>query len=187
MLLMDITISTYFKYVFIAFGAVTALIAAFFSIRKFYQWLRPVRIKPSCYFDGSGPGTVRATIINTSSESLYIVRCDARGTYSFRRIAFTHLRKPFIPPRLYPVVRFGAVYYTLLNEHRKIEPFEPAKLEYKLVDAPLNGLLTPYFLIEVELSNGRIFRSSKMRTPKKWQFLGMPLDKLPNKGVERTG
>lgn len=187
MLLMDMTISTYFKYAGIAIGAVTALITVFFYMRKFYQWLCPVRIKPSCYFDGSGPGTVRATIINTSSESLYIVRCNARGTYSFRRIAFTHLRKPFIPPRLYSVVRFGAVSYTLLYEHRKIEPFEPAKLEYKLVDTTLHGLLTPYFLIEVELSNGRIFRSSKMQTPKRWQYLGMPLDKLPNKGVERTG
>jgi len=184
--LMSMPITTYLKYAGILVGAVSAVVAVFFAIRKFYQWLRPVRIKPSCFFDSSGPGTVRATIINRSSESQYIVRCVARGTYPFRHIALTHLRKPFIPPRLYPVVRFGAVFYPLLYEHRKIEPAEPVKLKYKLVDAPLNGLLTPYFLIEVELSNGRIVRSSKMRTPKTWQFIGIPLDKLPHKQPELT-
>ena len=188
---MSLPITVYLKYVGIAagalVGAVSAVVGAFFAIRKFYQWTRPVRIKPSCFFHGSGPGTVRATIINRSSESQYIVRCVARGTYSFRHIALTHLRKPFIPPRLYPVVRFGTFFYSLLKEDLKIEPAEPVKLEHKLVDAPLNGLLTPYFLIEVELSNGRIIRSGKMRTPKTWQFLGIPLDNLPNKRPEGTG
>ena len=160
---------------FTAIGAITAVVAAVFALRKLYRLARPIRLHPGCSLncDGSARDEILATIINTSGEPQYLVKCVARGAYSFRHIALTHIRRPFIPPMLYHNVWFGGVYYPLMKEDTlKIDPFEPVKLRCEMTPHPLNAMFTPYFLIEAKLSSGRIFRSKKLRTPRRWRFTG---------------
>jgi len=155
-------------------GAVSGIIAALLALRKFYQWIRPIHIKLSVRFAKPSPDEICATIINRSGEPQYIVRCEARGTYSFRHIVMAHIRRPFIPPRLYPNVWFGGMVYSLLEgKHLKIESSQPVELRHQLRNHPLSAMFTPFFVIEVELSSGRVVRSRRMHAPGHWRYLGL--------------
>jgi hypothetical protein len=129
-------------------AALTAVIAAIFAIRKLIQWLRPIRVNPGIKVGIDG-NFFKATITNKSSESQYVIKCDAKGTYTFRHIVMTHIRRPFISPRLYQNVRYGGVIYDLLNqESLKLEPSQPIELSHKLCDHPLSAVHTPFFIVE---------------------------------------
>ncbi len=137
---------------------------------------------------GKDGNIIRATITNKSSEPQYIISCKARGTYSFRQIAMTHIRKPFIPPRLYSNVRYGGFSYDLMKQNNlKIEPLQPTELTHKLSDHPLSAVHTPYFIIEVQLSSGHTIKSSKMYVPKFWCKIGLTTvqNKSPNNANTR--
>lgn len=155
-------------------GAISATLAALFAARKFYYWISPVKIRPSfkIVYEESNKDEIGASIVNHSSESIYITECFARGTYSFKYIIVKHLKHPLMPFRLYQNVRFSAVRYRLLaGENLKIEPNQPVNLKCILYEHPLNSMYTPYFLVEVKLSSGRIIRSRKLRAPARWNYL----------------
>jgi hypothetical protein len=160
----------------IAIAVPLALIGWFLSGRKkLYQWLRPIRIEPSTklFFNKSGPDEIRARIINRSADPQYILRCNARGTYSLRYILMRHIRHPLIRPRLYPNIWYDGVVYNLMaGEAIKLELNQPVELSCKLFDHPLNAMFTPYFFIEVKLSSGKTVRSQKLRVPKRWKHIG---------------
>jgi len=151
-------------------GAVATLLAAFIAL---LVWLRPVRINPGIrlVFDGSGPDEITSTVVNRSSKPIYITTCVSRGTYSWLHTLSRHLRQPFMPLRLYPVVRFGGPTHDLLSDKPvKVEPQQPVSFRHQLGVHPLSKFHTSLFLIEVTLSNGRKFRSKKQRVPARWQL-----------------
>jgi hypothetical protein len=161
---------TFLKYI----GAISATLAALFAARKFYYWMLPVRIGPSLkiVYEESNKDEIGASIVNRSNESIYITECFARGTYSFKYIVMRHFKHPLMPLRLYQNVRFSAVRYKLLNgENLKLEPNQQVNLKCVLSEHPLNSMYTPYFLVEVKLSSGRIIRSRKLRAPARWNYL----------------
>ena len=155
------------------FGGISAITAALFAVRKTYQWLRPIRVEPSVrlVFDGSGPDEIRAKIINRSREAQYIVRCNARSTYSLFTIVMRHLRNPLVSPRLYPNIWFNAPSFSLLgSESLKLDPYEPVELWHRISRHPLSLFLTPMLQIEIQLSTGRMIRSRRLSVPERWRF-----------------
>ena len=156
-------------------GAIAAFVAAVFAIRKLYYWIRPIRIEPSfkLNFDNSSNDEIGASVVNRSNESEFIIRCVAKGTYSLKHILLRHLKRPLTPPRLYPNIRFGPVNYSLMKEDSiKLEPKQIANMKCEMHVHPLNAMHTPYFLIEVQLSTGRVVRSKKIVAPARWINLG---------------
>jgi hypothetical protein len=157
-----------FEYLLTIIGAI---FAAIFGFRQFYRWRKGVKVKAKIRknFDVSKADKIIATVINRSDESQYITRCEARSTYPFSTILIRHLKNPFLSPKLYKTIWYNSPSFGLLSEDsRKIEPFEPVTLEHKLSNHPLAKMLTSTLQVEVELSSGRIFRSSRIKVPKSW-------------------
>lgn len=174
-------------------SAVVVMVSAFFALRTFWRWVFPVRIRASWFmsFEDGGADEIRADVINRSGESQYITRCRALSAHSFRRILTTHIRHPFIRPRLYPAVWFGMQTYELLGStERRIEPYEIAHLAHKLnINFPLTRFLTPMFQIEVALSSGRTVRSKRLAVPERWKFQSInapAAHATPNNSLQRT-
>ena len=143
-------------------AAITALVAAFFALRKLYQWAFPIKIKPSYsvwFNSGETPDSIRATITNKGSEVQYIVKCEARGTFSVWHILKQHVFHPLVKPSLYPNIWYnGAVYNLLKIDSVKIEQYQQIELFCELYEHPLNAMYTPYFLVTVTLSTGKKIR-----------------------------
>jgi hypothetical protein len=102
--------------------------------------------------DGSEPDEILATITDHDSEPLYIVRVQARNTYSLLTIVLRHLRSPFLRPRLYPNLRYNVPSFSLLpsSTTQKLDPSEQVELRHGLSrHHPLSFFLTPIFIIEV--------------------------------------
>jgi len=83
-----------------AMVGLTAFIALLFAVRKTFRLLFPIRVTPSIHFpsDTYQMGAIGADIVNKSNETQYIVRCDARGTYSLKHIILKHLENPKTNP-----------------------------------------------------------------------------------------
>jgi len=157
-------------------GGITVVVAAIFALRKLLKLLSPIQIHPSAkiWFDnGSTPDSIKAKITNKSSESQYIVKCEARGTFSIWSIIKSHIKNPFLKPSLYPNIWYNGAVYSLINEpFLKIEPYQPIELKCELYDHPLNAMFTPYFLVKVTLSSGKTICSQRLETPERWKNIG---------------
>src|SRR5213593_1207710 len=92
-------------------GMLVVSVTAFFALRRFYQWLRPIRVtsRIKVVFDGSGPDQILATVTNVSGEDQVLVRCVARSTYPIATILRCHLRHPLTPRKLYPTTRYAGI------------------------------------------------------------------------------
>ncbi len=151
----------------------TTTVTAFFTFRRFYQWLRPIRVTPriKIVFDGSGPDQILATVTNVSGEDQVLVRCVARSAYSIATILRRHLRHPLTPRRFYPTIRYAGVSFGLMGVAPiRLSASQQEHLHYSLSDQPLCMFLSPMVQIEVELSTGRVFRSRRLEIPKKWRL-----------------
>ena len=156
-------------------GSIGAVIAAIFAIRKFYKWLFPISVNPSfsISMDGSKLNIIKANIVNRSSETLYVVECKARGTYSFFHIFMLHIKNPFISPKLYQNIWYKGASYELTSDNPvKLESNQPVELIHKIYEHPISSMSTPYFIVIVKLSSGRIIRSKKHWAPESWQHIG---------------
>ena len=154
-------------------GALVASITAFFALRRFYQWLRPIRVAPriKVVFDGSGPDQILATVTNVSGEDQVLVRCVARSTYPITTILRRHLRHPFALPKLYPTIWYAGICFGLMDVSPiRLSASQREELHYSLSDHPLCIFLSPLVQIEVELSTGRVFRSRRLEIPEKWRL-----------------
>jgi hypothetical protein len=162
---------------------VVVIAGAAFSLRKLCRWIFPIRVSTGCTLVASERGldSINATVTNRDSETIYIVRCFARGTYPRWVLVRKHLANPFLAPRLYPNLRYGAVRYDLLGpEPLRLEPLEQATLRCELPEHPLNAVFEPMFHVVVELSNGRRFGSNRMTTPGRWKRLGFAAHGIEN-------
>lgn len=136
-------------------------------------WLRPVDISPGVHlvFDGSGPDEITAKIINKSSKPIYITSCVSRGVYPRLYTVVRHLRQPFMATRFYAVIRFGFPTHNLLGSGPvKVEPQQPIDLRHRLSTNPLSKFHNGQFIIEVQLSSGRTFRSARINVPTRWRL-----------------
>lgn len=151
-------------------GACVTIIGALVAL---IVWLRPVKITPSArlVLDGSGPDEIIATVTNKSSKPIYVISCVSRGVYPRLYTFFRHLRHPFMAPRFYQVIRFSALQHDLLeNGPIKIESQQPIELRHRLSTHPLSLFHDGEFLVEVQLSSGRRFRSIRQRVPSRWRL-----------------
>ena len=144
-----------------------------FAVRKAYRLFFPVRITPSIHFPSNTyqRGAIGADIVNKSNETQYIVRCAAKGTYSFKHILLKHLKNPLTHPRLYKTIWYGVMSFPLIvDEKIKLEPFEPINKKHLIANHALSFFDTPKFLIEVELSSGRKLHSNSLDVPEFWSY-----------------
>ena len=154
----------------------SVLVGTIFALHRLYRlyllW-RPIRISPSIYlvFDESGPEQIGATITNVSSEDQVLVQCRARSVYSIRTALLRHFKRPFTPPRLYPVIWYAPFTFELMGkEPIRLAPKERRQLSYSLSDHPLQLFVTPQIRVGAQLSGGRTFRSRRIEVPERWQF-----------------
>jgi hypothetical protein len=154
-------------------GMLIASVTAFFAFRRFYQWLRPIRITPGIkvVFDRSGPDQILGTVTNVSGEDQVLVRCVARSTYPIATILRRHLRHPLTPRKFYPIIRYAGVSFGLMGVSPiRLSSSQREELHYSLSDDPLCMFLSPAVQIEVELSTGRVFRSRRLEIPERWRL-----------------
>ena len=154
-------------------GALVSIIAAFFSLRRFLRWWRPIRISPATrhVFDGSGPEQILATVTNVSGEDQVLVQCRVRSAYPIRAALLKHIRHPLMPPRLYATIWFGAISFDLMGQEPiRLSPKEQRQLSYALSDHPLCQFTTPEILVEARFSEGALFRSSRIGVPERWRY-----------------
>lgn len=168
-------------------GILVATITAFFSLRRFALWVRPIRISPSILlvFDGSGPEQILATVTNVSSEDQVLVRCIARSAYPIRTALMRYVKNPLMSPRLYPNIWYSAICFDLMGkEPIHLSPKKQHKLSYSLSDHPLCVFLTSEIQVEAHLSEGRVFRSRRIEVPEMWRLRRTYHD---NQRVQTTG
>ena len=154
-------------------GTLTLIVTAFFALRRFVHWWRPIRICSNIrlIFDGSGPDQIGATITNVSSEDQVLVQCSARSVYQIRTALLRHLKRPFTPPRLYPTIWYAPFTFELMGrEAIRLAPKERRRLSHSLSDHPLSLFVTPEIKVEAQLSDRRIFRSRRITVPDRWRF-----------------
>lgn len=154
--------------------SLSGIAGAIFAIRKAWWWLFPIKVSVGIrvQFDKSDQDEILATIINRSSEPIYLVKCRGRSANSIGHIIKTHLRHPFIKPRLYRNVRFGAPVYEMIGPQAIcLAPGQPVNLSHQLsFEYPFFAFTNPMVQIEVILSNGRIFRSQRLKIPNRWHI-----------------
>jgi hypothetical protein len=154
-------------------GTLVASITAFFTLRRFYHWLRPIRITPriKVVLDGSGPDQILATVTNVSGEDQVLVRCIARSTYPMTTILRRHFRHPLTPRKLYPTIWYAGVSFGLMGiSPIRLSASQREELHHSLYDHPFCMFLSSMVQIEVELSTGRVFRSRRLEIPEKWRL-----------------
>jgi len=154
-------------------GGLVACVTAFFALRRFCHWLRPIRIAPriKVVLDGSGPDQILASVTNISREDQVLVRCTARSTYPIRAILYRHLRRPLTPLRLYPNIWYAGTSFNLMGASPvRLTPVQREELHYSLSNHPLCLFLSPMIQIQAELSTGSVFRSGRLEIPKKWRL-----------------
>jgi hypothetical protein len=149
-----------------------AIIGAIFAIRKAWGWLFPINVLAGIrvHFDKSDQDEILATVTNRSSEAIYLVKCRGRSANSISYIIKTHLCHPFIKPRLYGNVRFGAPVYEMIGpEPVCLAPGQPVNLSHQLsFEPPIFAFTNPMVQVEVVLSNGRVFQSQRIKIPTRW-------------------
>lgn len=151
------------------------VIGAIFAIRKAWGWLYPIEVMAGIRvrFDKPDQDEILATVTNRSSETIYLVKCRGRSANPLSYIIKTHLGHPFIKPRLYRNVRFGAQVYEMIGpEPISLAPGQPVNLSHQLSFVlPIFAFTNPMVQVEAILSNGRTFRSKRLRIPHHWHAI----------------
>ena len=158
--------------------AVPGTVGAFFTLRKFYRWWRPVQIRIFFRSSVNNPEEVGAVITNVSNEAQGLRRFCVRGVYPIRTALWGALKKPSTPLKSYRICRYVPVSFNLLRrESRRLEPKQQRELTYPLyVGKALDQVVfaTGVVLVEAQLvGRRRRFRSKRMSVPEKWRFRPM--------------
>lgn len=156
-------------------GVVISVLGAFFvATRKAQQYFSPVKISggTTVSFVESRPDQILASLVNTSSSSIYLQSCKAREIKDKRRILKERVR---LEKSLFYGNRhndFDLKSYELLTKTPlKLEPGELVNLNHNLdLNHPLAGFFSREFVIEATLSNGRVVTSKRVTVPNKWLF-----------------
>ena len=169
--------------VYAVLGTLVTIVGGFFTLRRFVHWMRPIRISPSIrrVFDDSVPDQILTTITNVSGEDQVLVRCSARSAYPIRTALLSHLRNPLTSRRLYSTFWYSAISFDLVGKDPiRLSPKEQRQLSHSLSNHPLSLFLTTDLQVEAQLSEGRIFRSRRIKVPEQWRF-------IPSGGANQNG
>lgn len=157
------------------FGAISIVGAALVLLFKGYRQLFPRRasISYTLNLDGKNPDSLSVTVINLRTAPVYVRTCKIRCTYSLLSLLLKHLRRPLLPPRLYPNLRYNSAVYEIVGkEPVKLEPGQLVELKQDIYEHPLNALYGPMLIAFVELTSGRVVRTKRMPSPPAWRMIG---------------
>ncbi|WP_404363188.1 hypothetical protein [Marinobacter sp.] len=153
-------------------GAIVTASAVIFAARKLLHLYRPIQISPGYTIssqDGSAD-TLNVSIVNQSRETQYVTGCSARGVYPISSIIKRFLKKPFIRKRWWNVLRYDVICHDfMVKEPIKLEPFEERSLKRKAFTSKMSLYFTSNFVVEVNLSTHRRFRSKPALIPGVWR------------------
>jgi hypothetical protein len=156
-------------------GAITAVGAVVVLGRKTYSRLRPATAALSCrlVFDGSKPDSMTVAVTNRSPSNIYLRSCVVRSTHPLRRLLGLHLKRPLLPPRLYPTLWYNGCVYEFVNgEPVQLAPAQLKELTLEIHEHPLNAIYGPMLVARVELTTGEVVRSRRIPSPKVWRMIG---------------
>src|SRR5690554_5142808 len=154
------------------FAGAGTIVGGIFAIRKFYGWLRPIKIYPSVKVQRAdiGPDQVLAAIVNRSRDPIYIVKCRARSAHPLKQALRTHMKHPFARPRMLQSIYYAPHTYEMIGEDSvKLDPDEPLFLTRDIVfNNSIFTVHTTMLAIEVVLSSGKTIRSRRFDIPERW-------------------
>ena len=143
-----------------------------FAIRSLLHLYRPIGISPGYTLssqDGS-TDTINASVVNKSRETQYITGCKVRGVYPVSSVIRRFIKKPFVRKKWWKIARYDVFCHELMGKVPiKLEPFEEITLERLAFNHPLSLYLTSSFIVEVNLSTKRAFRSRPAPVPAIWK------------------
>ena len=144
-----------------------------FYLAKLCKWWRPIKIKAEYCRDrlGHGSDEIRATITNLTNEVQVLVRCEARGVCPVKYGLMKHIKSPFLSPKLYETIWRSVLSYPLVvRDDITLPAKQPRTYATPISRSTVPGEVPVFereFQVEVELSGGRKFRSSRVSAPKK--------------------
>ena len=155
-------------------SAVGATLAAFFLLRQFKLWWRPIKLTAvvSRNYETADTEQIRAIITNISREPQLVVACNVLASYPARVALWRHLKQPFMRPKFYHTLWYGPINFDLLSERPiRLEPKEQRVLfSFMSLKYPLHRALyvTGEIKAEVRLAERRrAFRSKRTFVPKR--------------------
>ena len=142
------------------------------TLPRFWKWWRPLHVSAGCTRDFvARREQIDATITNLTDKDQVLIVCVARPMRPFRYALFSHLRRPIASWRLRQNVWFAGQSFNFLanDETLRLLPGEQKTLAFRLnLESPLHQFMAREFVIEVQLSNRRTFRSKRLSAPDKW-------------------
>ena len=152
-------------------GCVIGLIYAFSNLRK---WWRPLRVSAGCRRDFvNHHEQIHATITNLTDKDQVLIECVAKPIRPFRYALFQHLRRPIASWRYRQNIWFAGQSFSFLPDGSlRLSPGEQKLLTFNLnFENPFHQFMAREFIIEVQLSNRRIFRSKRIIAPDPWLLI----------------
>lgn len=154
-------------------AAAASAIGLFYALVRFLKWWRPLRVSAGWKRDlVESREQITSTVTNLTDKDLVLTRCVAKPIRPLRYALSKHIRSPIASWRFRQNVWFTAQSFNFLSEESlRLPPGEQKTLTFHLnLEFPLSQFLAREFIIEVQLSNGRIFRSKRLCAPDKWLF-----------------
>ena len=155
-------------------GIIVGCIAIIYSLLRFWKWWRPLRV--SAGYTRSfveRREQINATITNLTDKDQVLITCAARPMRPFRYALFRHLQRPIASWRFRQNIWFAGQRFSFLanDEPLRLSPGEQKTLTFRLnLESPLHQFMAREFIIEVQLSNRRTFRSKRLIAPDNWLF-----------------
>lgn len=164
-------ISEIAKNVATVLGAAVAIVVA---TQKTTQYFSPIRVAGGIkiIYANSSPGEILATVVNQSSKPIYLQSCKAREVKNIKRLLIERTRCELYKKDDNFRDEYDIKSYNLLKQKPlKLEPSELVNLSHKLYfNYPFAGFFNHHFVIEATLTNGRIFKSKRVKVPVQWLF-----------------
>lgn len=159
----------------IQFGKVLGVFAAVIvATKKTKQYFLPLKVVGGTrlVYDGTSPGEILASVINKSSNPIYLQSCKAREVKNIKRLLLERIRTELAHRSKNHHDEYDIKTYDLLKKKPlKIEPSELVDLNHKLnFNHPFAGFFNRQFIIEATLTNGSIIKSRRITVPEAWMF-----------------
>lgn len=160
------------EWITVAVAIIGCMIGCIFAFLRFWKWWRPLRVSPgwSKSFEERRE-QIRAVITNVTDKDQVVIRCAAKPIRPWNYILLKHLQRPISSWRFRHNIWFSsqAFWFITDDESLRLSPGERKTLTYNLnLEHPFGQLMAREFIIEVQLSNGRIFRSKRLTAPDNW-------------------
>ena len=153
-------------------GGIGACVAIIYPLYRFWKWWRPLRVSAGHTRDFVvRREQINATITNLTDKDQVLIVCVARPIRPVSYALSRHLQRPIAAWRLRQNVWFAGQAFNFLadGELLRLPPGDQKTLTFRLnLGSPSHQFMAREFIIEVQLSNGRTFRSKRLRAPDNW-------------------